>query len=266
MFPSIEAGGQRLGKLMAEPSKPALVKNPSITGSSRKSGRRVAFEEPTNDHSHTSVFDDIGGNSSSFEHIDKGRRHPHCFACCAWACLGVFVVVIILLFIGISYLAFLKGGMPKVNVRALSVNKLQVDDRSQKMDATIGLGLRFSNKNEQMKLLYGPLFVDVSSEDVALGEARIRGFSQMPQNDTDLNMNMTMNHANVDKYAADELKADIKAYEMVFDVYVSGKIGIQVGSLHMINVPFLSTCHQIKKLDVDFGRRPECEVKMFAYR
>ncbi|TKY47273.1 Late embryogenesis abundant protein, LEA-14 [Spatholobus suberectus] len=171
-----------------------------------------------------------------------------------------------LLFLGISYLAFLKAGMPKVNVRAFNITKLQVDDGSQKMDAVIGLGLLFSNKNDKIKLLYGPLSIDVTSENVLLGKTKVREFSQKPMNDTNLNMTMTLDNADVNKHAADDLKQDIKAYEMVFDVYVGGHIGFQVASLQMNNVPFLASCHQIKRMDVDFGRRPECAVKMFAFR
>ncbi|XP_073224918.1 uncharacterized protein [Cicer arietinum] len=124
------------------------------------------------------------------------------------------------------------------------------------MDASISLGLRFSNKNEELKLLYGPLFLDVTSDGVLLGKTKLNGFSQMPRNDTDLDMTMTMNHASVNKYDADELKSDIMANEMVFDVFVSGNIGVHIGSLKMINVPFLTSCEQIKRMDVDFGRRP----------
>lgn len=134
------------------------------------------------------------------------------------------------------------------------------------MDADISLGLRISNKNEKLKLLYGPLSVDVTSEDVPLGMAKLKGFSQMPKNDTDLDMTMALHNADVDKYAADDLKSDINANEMVFDVYVSGHIGLKVGSLQMTDIPFLASCHQIKQMDVDFGRRPECDVKMFAFR
>ncbi|MCH93222.1 hypothetical protein A2U01_0014170 [Trifolium medium] len=127
--------------------------------------------------------------------------------------------------------------MPKVNVRTFNITKFQVDYSSQKMDTII-----------------------------SLGKTTLGGFAQMPRNETDLDMTMTTNDANVNKYAADDLKSDISAYEMVFDVYISGKIGVQIGSLHMINVPFLSSCEQIKKMDVDYGRKPECDIKMFSFR
>lgn len=148
----------------------------------------------------------------------------------------------------------------------LTITKLEIDNSTQKMDSIISLGLRVSNKNDKFEILYGPLSVDVASDEVPLGKNTIRGFSQKPHNDTDLEMTMTLDNANVDKFAVDDLKSDISAKEMVFDVYVGGKIGFKIGSLHMINVPFLSSCHQIKQMDVDFGRRPGCDVKMFAFR
>lgn len=250
---------------MAEPDiKPTLVNN-SSTNSWQKSGRRVAFEVPSNHH-HPNNSPSLNDIDTSIYDFDREHYHPCCLACCAWSCLVMFIFVITFLFFGISYLAFLKAGMPKVNVRTFNIIKFQVDNSSQNMDASISLGLRFSNKNEELKLLYGPLFLDVTSDGVLLGKTKLNGFSQMPRNDTDLDMTMTMNHASVNKYDADELKSDIMANEMVFDVFVSGNIGVHIGSLKMINVPFLTSCEQIKRMDVDFGRRPGCNIKMFAYR
>ena len=156
--------------------------------------------------------------------------------------------------------------MPKVNIRTFNITKFEVDSNTQKMDAIINLGLRFTNKNDELKLLYSALFIDVNSDGVLLGKTKVNGFSQMPKNETDMDMTMTTNEAIVDKYAADDLKSDINAYEMVFDVYVSGKIGLKIGSMHMMNVPFLSSCEQINQMDVDYGRKPECDVKMFSSR
>ncbi|KAG4989506.1 hypothetical protein JHK82_031830 [Glycine max] len=240
-------------------SKSTLAKNPSR---SRNPSRRVALDVPSPRH----MGSTLSGIHSSIDHLDKGRYHPCCFACCAWSCLIVFILIIAILFLGITYLAFLKSGMPKINVRAFNITKFQVDDGSQKMNSVIGLGLIFSNKNDKLKLLYGPLDVDVTSEDVLLGKKKQGGFSQKPLNVTNLDMTMTLENADVDKYAAEELKSDIKAYEMVFDLYVGGHIGFQVGKLQMNNVPFLASCNQIKREDVDFGRKPECEVKLFAAR
>ncbi|KAL5077024.1 hypothetical protein RYX36_016008 [Vicia faba] len=254
-----------MGEMAELESKSAFVKNSSIN-SVGKSGRRVAFEIPF-ENNHQSHSPDHNHNiETPVDEFDTGHYHPCCLACCAWSCLAVFIFVVIFLFFGISYLAFLKSGMPKVNVRTFSINKFQVNYNSHKMDANINLGLKFSNKNEEFKLLYGPLFVDVISEGVKLGNTKLKGFSQMPRNETDLDITMTTNHEIVNNYAADELKSDISAYEMVFDVYISGNIGVQMGGLHMINVPFLSTCEQIKKMDVDYGRKPECDIKMFSFR
>ncbi|KAK7387308.1 hypothetical protein VNO78_28015 [Psophocarpus tetragonolobus] len=238
----------RVVKMEEAKGKPALAKKPS---------RRVVFDVP----SHRSTLSDI---DSTIDHLEKGRYHPHWFACCAWSCLVVFFFIIALLFLGITYLAFLKSGMPQVYVRAFNITKLQVDDGSQKMDDVIGLGLLFSNKNDKLKLLYGPLLLYLNSEDVLLGKKKLDGFSQRPLNDTYLDMIMTLDNADVNKYAADDLKSDIYADEMVFDVYVGGHIGFQVGKLEMNNVPFLASCHQIKRKDVDFGRRPQCDVKLFT--
>lgn len=104
-------------------TKPALVKNPS-TGS-RKMGRRVAFEVPSS-RIMQSRSSDISDIHSSIDHLEKGRHHPCCFACCAWGCILVFIFIIVLLFAGISYLGFLKAGMPKVNVRSINITRLQV--------------------------------------------------------------------------------------------------------------------------------------------
>jgi len=156
--------------------------------------------------------------------------------------------------------------MPKVYVRGFNITKFQVDEESHKMNAVIGLGLLFSNKNDKLKLLYGPLNVEVTSEDILLGRNTVDGFSQMPLNDTNLDMTMTVKNVDVDTDAADDLKSDIKANEMEFNVYAGGHIGFKVGSLEMNNVPFLASCQEIKMMEVDFGRRSQCDVKLFAAR
>ena len=152
-----------------------------------------------------------------------------------------------------------------MNVRSLNITKLHLDSQN-KLDTNISLLLRVSNQNEKLVLLYGPLYVVVTSEKVTLGEAHIKGFSQKPKNDTNFEMEMVLEKADANKYAVDELRSDMSANEVVYDIYMSGKIGFKVGSLKMTNVPFLSSCRQIKQLDVDFGRRPECDAKMFGSR
>ena len=70
------------------------------------------------------------------------------------------------------------------------------------------ISLRGSNKNKNLKLLYGTLNVDVTKEDVQLGRTKVGGFHQKAKNDTDLDVTMTLN----------EIKPDMNINEMVFDV------------------------------------------------
>lgn len=151
-----------------------------------------------------------------------------------------------------------------MNVAWLNFAKLQVHD-SQQMDSILELELRVSNKNEKLKLLYGPLAVDVTSEDVKLGKTKVSGFSQKPLNDTFLDLNMKLQSARANPDAVNDIKSDLNAYDM-FDVYLSGTIGFQVATLKMTTVPFLSTCYEVKLTDVQLGRRPKCDVRMFAFR
>lgn len=151
-----------------------------------------------------------------------------------------------------------------MNVRALNITKLEVNE--SKMNAVINMTLRVSNNNDKLILLYSTISVFVTSQRVTLGETRIGGFSQRPKNDTDFEMKMVLNNVDVNKFAVDDLKSDISVKEVVYDVYVQGKIGFKVGSLKMDNVPFLSSCRQINQRDVDLGRRPGCDAKMFASR
>ncbi|CAJ1960625.1 unnamed protein product [Sphenostylis stenocarpa] len=218
---------------------------------------------PSHRHSRSTLSD----IDSSIDHLDNGPYHPRWFACCVWSCLVVFFLIIVFLFLCITYLSFLKSGMPIVYLRSFNVTEFQVDKGSRKMNAVIGLGLLFSNTNDRLKLLYGPLFVDVRSEDmVLLGKNNVGAFSQMPLNDTNLEIITTVNNVDVDGYAADDLKEEFNANEMVFDVYAGGHIGFKVGKMEMNNVPFLASCHQIKMMDVDFERRPPCDIKLFASR
>jgi len=239
------------------PRNPALQRGPS----SRRSSGHMSLG--VHDRRMSSTLNE---SDSSIDHLDNGRYHPYWFACCAWSCFILFFFIIVILFACITYLALLKAGMPKVYVRAFNVSQFEVDEGSQKMNDVIGLRLLFSNKNDKLKLLYGPLSIVTTSEDILLGKNNVDGFYQMPLNDTTLDMIMTANNVDVNTDAADDLKADIKSNEMVFDVYAGGNIGFKVGSLEINNVPFLASCNQIKLMDVDFGKRPPCDVKLFSSR
>ncbi|KAE9598880.1 putative Late embryogenesis abundant protein, LEA-14 [Lupinus albus] len=250
-----------MAELQRSTSKPAIMKDPSAGSIPKQSGRRVAFEAPSNNR-----YSGLCDIDSNIINHDKRRFNRCCSTFCVWSCLSLFILIIIFVFIAISYLILLQAGLPKINVRSLNITKLELDNNSQNLNAAIGLGIRITNKNEKTVILYGPLSVDVVSEDVPLGNAKVGRFSQEAQNETNLDLKMTMNNVMVDKDAVDSLKSDIDAKEMVFDVYVGGYIGFKIGNMHMTNVPFLSSCHEIKQMDVDFGRRPACDVRMFAFR
>ncbi|KAI4306301.1 hypothetical protein L6164_029587 [Bauhinia variegata] len=236
-------------------TKSALAKNPSAS----KSGRYVAFEAPNR---RTGLSDsDIDTN---IEHLEKGRKRPYYFACCAWGCIIVFTLVIVVVIMGIVYVAFLQAGMPQIFVRYINVNKLQVDN--SRTDATLDVGILISNKNDKLKLLYGLLTVNVNSEGVELGHKQVHAFSQNPQNNKKLDLQMSLNDAKADTDAVNDIKSDMKAHEMEFDVYIVGTIGFEVGTVHMNTVPFLATCHQVQQKVLDFGGQPKCEVKMFSFR
>lgn len=248
---------------MRSTSKPAPAQN-SATGG-HKPRRYVAFGVPSDDHHHrSSGISDIDANIT---HLRKGRYRPCCFACCVGTCIGLFTFIIILFIICISYIAFLKAGKPQVNVRRLSITKLQqVDNNIQGMNvAVISLGVRVSNKNEKLNLLYGPLTVDVfTGKDVKLGRTRVEGFSHKPHNDTDLDMTMTLDNAKVNTQVVDQL--NMNANQMVVDVYISGNFGMKVGRFQVTAVPFLSSCRQINQTDMDYGRSQGCDFKIFAFR
>ncbi|KAJ1376982.1 Late embryogenesis abundant protein [Sesbania bispinosa] len=198
---------------------------------------------------------------------EKGCCKPLCYALCMRVCLGLFTLIIILVIMFVSYIAFLQSGRPQVNIMRLSINNLHIDYNSQSIVGAISLEVRVSNKNERLMLLYEPLTVDVTKEKVQLGRTKIGGFSQMPQNDTNLDMTVTLDNARINKPGMDTIGFDMNnTYEMEFDVYLSGKIGLKVGGLNVSIVPFLSSCHQIKQKDVDNGKSPACEVNIFAFR
>ncbi|XP_019439084.1 PREDICTED: uncharacterized protein LOC109344792 [Lupinus angustifolius] len=250
-----------MAELQRSTSKPALMKDSSPGSFPKQSGRHVAFEDPSNNR-----YSGLSDIDSNIVNRDKQRFNRCCSTFCVWSCLSLFILIIIFVFIAIFYLILLQAGLPEINVRSLNITKLELDKNSQNLNADIGLGIRITNKNEKTVILYGPLSVDVVGEDVPLGNAKVGRFSQEAQNETNLDLKMTMDNVMVDKDAVDSLKSDIDAKEMVFDVYVGGYIGFKIGNMYMTNVPFLSSCHEIKQMDVDFGRRPACDVRMFAFR
>ncbi|MED6197599.1 hypothetical protein PIB30_057997 [Stylosanthes scabra] len=187
------------------------------------------------------------------------------FMICAWACIVAFTILIVLLFMGISYLAFLQSGLPKVCVRQLNIAKLELDPQD-KLSTSVVLLLRMANKNGKLSLVYSPVDVLVQSEGITLGENRIDNFSQKPHDESDFPMTMETTNADTDKHAVEELKSDMDAKEVMYDVFVSGKIGFKMADMEMANVPFVATCRDIKQSEINLGRRPECDVHMFGFR
>lgn len=77
---------------------------------------------------------------------------------------------------------------------------------------------------------------------------------------------MKVYNAGENSSAASDNQSESNDQEMVFDVYLSGAIGFEAGTLRMITVPFLSACYEVKLTDVRLGRRPKCNVRMLSFR
>ncbi|KAL1370281.1 hypothetical protein HN51_000569 [Arachis hypogaea] len=226
--------------------------------------RRVSFDDESTNKNKNRSKNEKANDLEAPDFRDKAGRSCM-FMICAWTCIIIFTILIVLLFVGISYLAFLQSGMPSICIRQLNITKLQLDHQD-KLSTTVFLLLRITNKNEKLTLLYSPLDVLVNSQGIKLGEDHIDKFSQKPQNDTDYHIKMENKNADVDRHAVEELNSDIQAKEVMYDIFVGGKIGLKLGGLEMANVPFLASCRHIKQFDVNLGRRPECDVRMFGFR
>ncbi|KAK4274940.1 hypothetical protein QN277_018097 [Acacia crassicarpa] len=241
-------------------NKPALAGKPSAaTKSHSHSSFEMLIQPPP------PQFRGSGSSNvvySDFYRVPRGRYRSCCSSICACACIGIFSLTIILLLVIISYLVFLRSGLPDVNITKLEVYN------SQKMESILELELKVSNQNQKLELVYGPLAIDVTNDDVKLRKTGITGFRQNPQNDTSLDVQMKVYNAGVNPNAArnNQSESNNSHEEAVFDVYMSGTVGFEVGTVHMITVPFLSACYEVKSTDVRLGRRPQCHVRMFAFR
>ncbi|KAI9118017.1 hypothetical protein K1719_010349 [Acacia pycnantha] len=240
--------------------KPALAGKPSAAAKSRSHSSIEMLIQPPPPQFRGSDRRDVV--YSDFYHVPRGRYRSCCSSICACACIGIFSLTIILLLIIISYLVFLRSGLPDVNI-----TKLQVCN-SQKMDSILELELTVSNQNQNLELVYGPLAIDVTNDDVISRKTGITGFHQNPQNDTSLDVQMKVYNAGVNPNAArnTQPESNNSHEEAVFDVYLSGSVGFVVGTVHMITVPFLSACYDVMPTDVRLGGRPKCHVRMFAFR
>lgn len=110
-------------------SKPALVRNPSAAVAAAKSRRYASFEmlfPPPPPLFRWSGRSDV--LDSDFDHVPRGRYRSCCISIYAWACIGIFSLTIILLIAGISYLVFLRSGLPHVNIAKLQVYSSQQTD------------------------------------------------------------------------------------------------------------------------------------------
>ncbi|KAK9279600.1 hypothetical protein L1049_013279 [Liquidambar formosana] len=205
---------------------------------------------------------------------DKERRRGRCCSgcfvvCCAWGCMIGFALVLVLLVVAAIFVAFLHSEMPEVHVARVSIPSLDVVTASSQqalLSADVDIVVEVSNKNDRAKLSYGTMTVDVSSEKISLGQTKVVAFSQKPKNSTELKIHTKVTRLAVDKEDGAFLKSNVKDGEMVFDVVLSGTIGVGVGRFTINGLPVTMACHGIQQSQVDIGQEPKCSVKMFSFR
>lgn len=198
---------------------------------------------------------------------DEEERHRR-IVCCAWMFFGLFAAVFLFLLFFLIYVVILRSALPEISVLRLDFPRLNFSSREHEalLNANVKIRIQVLNKNQKVELEYGRLKVQVSSEDIHLGETMVSGFSQMPNKRRVLIIATKVRKSMVNAETAKILKENAKNKKITIDIVLSGNIGFDAGVIKTHWVPALITCHEINQFDVDMARKPICTVKIFGFR
>ncbi|KAL1192768.1 hypothetical protein V5N11_030852 [Cardamine amara subsp. amara] len=208
---------------------------------------------------------DRSQNSGSFGDEEK-RRCSGCFReCCAWTCMFLSIVLIILLLTGLSVNSSIKSKLPQVFVANLKFSKLDFVKSSTDllMNANVNTVLQLSNNNDKTVLYYSPMKADVSSENINLGQKKLDGFKQNPGDVTTLKIATRLRKSKVYDVDATLLRNKEKYVQVVVDVLLSGKLSFDWLGFR-VRLPIVIACDGVKQSDVLNGLKPTCDVRIFS--
>ncbi|EEF28550.1 conserved hypothetical protein [Ricinus communis] len=202
------------------------------------------------------------------EDEEEGRHRPRCSLCCAWMFFGSLAAVLIVLIIILIFVVTLRSALPEFYVLRMDFPKLHLASENNELflDADVHIRIQALNINEEVELEYSELKVQVSSEDIPLGETKIPGFSQNPKDKTVLRMRTRVWNSPANEDDAKALKENAENRQTVVDILLNGNIGFHVGVVKLNWVPALIACQKIKQAEVDFAQKPKCNVKIFGFR
>ncbi|KFK22951.1 hypothetical protein AALP_AAs47561U001000 [Arabis alpina] len=205
-------------------------------------------------------------NSGSFVDQEEKRDCSGCFRkCCAYTCMFLSIVLIIVLLTGLSVNTSIKSRLPEVLVTNLKFSRLDFAISSDLlMNANMNTVLQLSNKNNDKTVLYySPMKADVSSENINLGQKRLVGFEQNPGNVTSLKIATRVRKSKVYDVDATLLRNKEKNREAVVDVFLRGKLSFDWLGFR-IHIPVVFACEDVKQSDVLNGLKPNCDVRIFS--
>ena len=200
---------------------------------------------------------------------DKNCR-PICLAFCAWSCLAVFALVLVVLLVEVLFAVFLHASLPAIALRGVRFAKLEIQNASSSssiVSAGAEILVEFANENERIELSFGPLTVKASAESVSLGKSRIGAFSQPPRNTTELTVSTAVRRVGADRDDANELAAGLSgdgggSEAVEIEVVSRGTLGFHVGKIDIHGVPVLISCSAVKA-ELDHGNKSRCNVRIF---
>ncbi|KAK3025853.1 hypothetical protein RJ639_041301 [Escallonia herrerae] len=191
----------------------------------------------------------------------QGRCSSSCNMWCAWASLVVGTLVLFVLLAGVVFFAFLRSNLPEFHVQRLDIQKLNVTttkNRDTLLTADFLFRINATNTNGKIGLSYSPMDVDVSAEDIRLGNTRLAEFYQKPHTSTELKVRTGVTKSAVDEDAAKELQDNSKQRVMVVDVIFRGTLTFVCNGHKVKGFAFKVACEDIAQSEIDFGFAPQC--------
>ncbi|KAL5580483.1 hypothetical protein UlMin_012925 [Ulmus minor] len=223
---------------------------------------------------HHVIFSDIRQNLLAMAVRGKNNKEHNreccaCqLACCARTGLAALAFLLILIFLGVTFLISLRSCLPEINICGLNFPTFEVimhrksaTRHTASLIAQIELGIEFLNKNKKVDLSYGQLRILATAEDFHLGKAKVGAFSQKTRNSTFIRVGTRIEHVGIYKADAEQLKFDLVNSEVFLGVIIASTLSFHVGGITINGIPILARCYP-KKAEIEIETKTICSVSI----
>ncbi|XP_050236039.1 uncharacterized protein LOC126686063 [Mercurialis annua] len=189
--------------------------------------------------------------------------------CCIFFLIFLLLVILVILAAGFFYIWF-DPRLPAFHLQSFKISSLNVTSKldGTYLNAATVARVEVRNPNSKLKYLYGETNVDITlggDESTPLGSKILPGFVQNKLNTTSLKIETSMKNELIQDEVGSRLKSGFRSKELVVNVRVKTKVGVDVEGLEsgMLGVDVF--CGGITLKDIDGGDMPKCGIRTLKW-